>query len=149
MNHDGPFNPAFGIESFGLNDLKSIVYNLEVPRLVGDAIRRGKAMVAKGGALSAKTGIHTGRSPNNKFAVRDAVTDKTVWWDNTKAMPPHVRYAACRHARPCQGHGYLRPGSLWRRLVGAVGGVDGRDCDTGLATSVGTKLQEEGKWMPS
>jgi|GEM_PF-2912500 len=90
MNHDGPFNPAFGIESFGLNDLKSIFYNLEVPRLVGDAIRRGKAMVAKGGALSAKTRIHTGRSSNNKFAVRDAVTDKTVWWDNNKAMPPQA-----------------------------------------------------------
>jgi phosphoenolpyruvate carboxykinase (ATP) len=48
MNQAGPFNPAFGVESFGLKDLKSISYNLQAPRLVEDAIRRGEALVAKG-----------------------------------------------------------------------------------------------------
>jgi phosphoenolpyruvate carboxykinase (ATP) len=86
MNQTGPFNPAFGVESFGLKDLKSISYNFEAPRLVEDAIRRGEAMMAKGGALNAETGVHTGRSPNDKFTVRGALTGKTVWWDNNKAM---------------------------------------------------------------
>lgn len=63
MNHAGPFNPAFGAESFGLKDLKSISYNFEAPRLVEDAIRQGEALVAKGGALSAETGVHTGARP--------------------------------------------------------------------------------------
>ena len=90
MHQAGPFNPAFGAESFGLKDLKSISYNLQVPRLVEDAIRLGEALVAKGGDLSAQTGIHTGRSPNDKFTVRDALTDKTVWWDNNKAMTPQA-----------------------------------------------------------
>ena len=56
MNQAGPFNPAFGVESFGLKDRKSISTNLQAPRLVEDAIRRDEAMVAKGGALSADTG---------------------------------------------------------------------------------------------
>jgi phosphoenolpyruvate carboxykinase (ATP) len=90
MHQAGPFNPAFGVESFGLKDLKSISYNFEAPRLVEDAIRRGEAMMAKGGALNAETGIHTGRSPNDKFTVRDALTEKTVWWDNNKAMTPQA-----------------------------------------------------------
>ncbi|HEV7911150.1 MAG TPA: phosphoenolpyruvate carboxykinase (ATP) [Methylocella sp.] len=90
MNRAGPVNPAFGVESFGLKDLKSISYNLQAPRLVEDAIRRGEAMVAKGSALSAETGVHTGRSPNDEFAVPDALTDKTVWWDNNKAMTPQA-----------------------------------------------------------
>ena len=90
MHQAGPFNPAFGAESFGLKDLKSISYNFEAPRLVEDAIRRGEAMLAKGGALNAETGIHTGRSPNDKFTVRDALTEKTVWWDNNKAMTPQA-----------------------------------------------------------
>jgi phosphoenolpyruvate carboxykinase (ATP) len=90
MDPAGPFNPAFGVESFGLKDLKSISYNFEAPRLVEDAIRRGEAMMAKGGALNAETGIHTGRSPNDKFTVRDALTEKTVWWDNNKAMTPQA-----------------------------------------------------------
>jgi phosphoenolpyruvate carboxykinase (ATP) len=117
MNQAGPFNPAFGVERFGLKDLKSISYNLQAPRLVEDAIRRGEAMVAKGGALSAETGIHTGRSPNDKFTVRDAATDKTVWWDNNKAMMPQafdMLYAVMlAHAK---GMELYAP--LWRRLVG-------------------------------
>ncbi len=46
--------------------------------------------MAKGGALNAETGIHTGRSPNDKFTVRYALTEKTVWWDNNKAMTPQA-----------------------------------------------------------
>ena len=56
-----------GMES--IKDLKSISYNLQAPRLVEDTIRRGEAMVAKGDALSAETGVHPGRSPSDKFIV--------------------------------------------------------------------------------
>jgi len=108
MNQAGPFNLAFGVERFGLKDLKSISYNLQAPRLVEDAIRRGEAMVAKGGALSAETGVHTGRSPNDKFTVRDALTDKTVWWDNNKAMSRKRSIRCMPICSPCQVHGYLR-----------------------------------------
>jgi phosphoenolpyruvate carboxykinase (ATP) len=51
MHQAGPFDPTFGVESFGLKDLKNISYNLQAPRLAEDAIRRGEAMVSKGGAL--------------------------------------------------------------------------------------------------
>jgi phosphoenolpyruvate carboxykinase (ATP) len=90
MFQTGPFNPAFGAETFGLKDLSGISYNLEASRLVEEAIRRGEAMVAKGGALSAETGVHTGRSPNDKFIVRDAITDQSVWWDNNNAITPQA-----------------------------------------------------------
>ena len=36
--------------------------------------------------LVADTGAHTGRSPKDKFVVRDANTEKLVWWDNNNAM---------------------------------------------------------------
>jgi phosphoenolpyruvate carboxykinase (ATP) len=36
----------------------------------------------------ALTGQHTGRSPKDKFIVRDANTDGRVWWDNNKPMTP-------------------------------------------------------------
>jgi hypothetical protein len=45
MHQAGPFNPAFGAESFGLKDLKSISYNFEASRLDEDAIQRGAAVV--------------------------------------------------------------------------------------------------------
>jgi len=90
MNQAGPSNPAFGADKFGLKDLKSICYNFDTARLVEDAIRRGEAQFAKGGALNAETGIHTGRSPNDKFVVRDEFSEKAIWWDNNKAMTPQA-----------------------------------------------------------
>ena len=36
--------------------------------------------------LVADTGMHTGRSPKDKFVVRDANTEAAVWWDNNNAM---------------------------------------------------------------
>ncbi|WP_051953474.1 phosphoenolpyruvate carboxykinase [Methylocapsa aurea] len=82
------FIPSFESGSFCLKDLKSISYNLEAPRLYEEAILRGEAKIAKGGALVAETGAHTGRSPKDKFIVRDALTDRTIWWENANAMTP-------------------------------------------------------------
>lgn len=36
----------------------------------------------------AVTGQHTGRSPKDKFVVRDATTEDQIWWDNNKPMSP-------------------------------------------------------------
>ena len=48
--------------------------------LYEDSLRRGEGVVTASGALVADTGKHTGRSPKDKFTLRDAVTEKTVWW---------------------------------------------------------------------
>jgi phosphoenolpyruvate carboxykinase (ATP) len=62
--------------------------NLGEPQLYEEAIRRGEGLVASSGALVVETGEHTGRSPNDKFIVRDGLTDGAVWWDANKAMAP-------------------------------------------------------------
>jgi phosphoenolpyruvate carboxykinase (ATP) len=74
-------------------------------------------MVAKGGALSAERGVHTGRSPNDKFTVRDALTERTVWWDNNKAMTPQAfdtLYAdMLAHAKGMELYAQDRYGGAW------------------------------------
>src|ERR1700760_3019808 len=77
---------AFGLEAHGFRDLKAVNWNLSAPALYEEAVRRGEGHVAKNGPLVVKTGIHTGRSAGDKFVVRDATTENTVWWDNNKAM---------------------------------------------------------------
>src|SRR5699024_5148047 len=62
--------------------------NLTTPHLVEEAIARGEAELTADGALAADTGRHTGRSPKDKFIVRDALTDKTVWWENSASITP-------------------------------------------------------------
>src|ERR1700683_5089043 len=54
--------------------------NLSTPQLVEAAIARGEASLADNGALVALTGARSGRSPRDKFIVRDAVTSDTVDW---------------------------------------------------------------------
>jgi phosphoenolpyruvate carboxykinase (ATP) len=84
----GVFNGAHGAEAFGFRALKRVHWNFEPPRLYEESLKRGETRLAKGGALLADTGIHTGRSPKDKFVVKDDTTRDVVWWDNNGAITP-------------------------------------------------------------
>jgi phosphoenolpyruvate carboxykinase (ATP) len=84
----GVFNSAQGAETSGFRNLKRVYWNLEAPALYEQSIARGETKLVQGGALLAETGVHTGRSPKDKFVVRDATTEDTVWWDNNGAITP-------------------------------------------------------------
>jgi phosphoenolpyruvate carboxykinase (ATP) len=88
VQETGVRNGEFGADKFGFEGLEAVHWNLTEPRLYEHAIAAGEAELAFGGALSATTGSHTGRSPKDKFIVRDARTEKTVWWDNNGAITP-------------------------------------------------------------
>ena len=88
MKHTGIYGAADGAHLFGFRDLTAVHWNLTAPRLYAEALVRGEARIADGGALVAETGAHTGRSPNDKFVVRDASTENHVWWDNNGAISP-------------------------------------------------------------
>jgi phosphoenolpyruvate carboxykinase (ATP) len=82
----GPRNPNFGADRFGFQDLSALHWNLGAPQLYEHALQRHEAHIAANGPLVANTGVHTGRSPKDKFIVRDAAADPVVWWDNNNAM---------------------------------------------------------------
>jgi phosphoenolpyruvate carboxykinase (ATP) len=88
LKQTGIFNTAFGADRFGFKELAAIHWNLQAPQLYAEALRRSEARIAQGGALVAETGVHTGRSPKDKFVVRDPTTEKTVWWENNGALSP-------------------------------------------------------------
>ncbi len=78
------------LSKLGLKWVDAISWNETAAALYQHAVARGEGLVAEGGALAVSTGSHTGRSPNDKFVVRDATTEATIWWDNNKAMSrPH------------------------------------------------------------
>src|SRR5271165_4886375 len=63
--------------------------NLCPPLLVEAALRRGESVLAARGSLVAETGRRTGRSPKDKFTVKDAVTqDKVAWGSANLPFPP-------------------------------------------------------------
>ena len=57
-------------------------------QMVTAALVAGEGQLSAHGALAVTTGSHTGRSPKDKYVVRDALTDPHVWWDNVAAMAP-------------------------------------------------------------
>ena len=88
METIGIVNASHGADASGLVNLKRVFWNLNAPLLAEESLRRGETRLAAGGALVADTGAHTGRSPKDKFTVREAVTEETVWWDNNGAIEP-------------------------------------------------------------
>jgi phosphoenolpyruvate carboxykinase (ATP) len=71
-----------------LHELRPAFLNLTAPQLYEEAIRRGEGVIAGSGALVVETAPHTGRSPSDKFIVRDAMTEASVWWGNNQPMTP-------------------------------------------------------------
>ena len=69
--------------------------NLSAEQLTDRALENGEGKLAKHGPLVVETGKHTGRSAKDKFIVRDAETENTVWWDNNESMTP-AHFAALK-----------------------------------------------------
>lgn len=86
MQETGVRNPSIGGETFGFKGLKALYWNQHAPVLYEYSVSRGEAEITSGGALVAETGVHTGRSPKDKFVVLDDETKDTVWWDNNGQM---------------------------------------------------------------
>ena len=86
MQETGVRNGAFGVDKFGLKNLKEVRWNLGTPQLYEYALKAGEAELTVDGVLCAETGVFTGRSPKDKFTVRDATTDKTMWWAGNQSI---------------------------------------------------------------
>jgi phosphoenolpyruvate carboxykinase (ATP) len=70
--------------------------NLGTAPLVEHAVRNGEGLLAKDGPLVVETGLHTGRSAKDKFIVRDAETENTVWWGKTNVGMSPAHFAALK-----------------------------------------------------
>ncbi|MHC4939350.1 MAG: phosphoenolpyruvate carboxykinase [Planctomycetota bacterium] len=75
-----PRQSRFGLDTIGLHNVGAVYWNLTPSALYEAAIERGEAEVVAGGPLVAETGIHTGRSPNDKFTVEEPESKESVWW---------------------------------------------------------------------
>ncbi|MCG8462897.1 MAG: phosphoenolpyruvate carboxykinase (ATP), partial [Holophagales bacterium] len=80
MTHIGPHPSRHGLDIHGFRDTGTIYWHLPASRLYEEAIRRGEAVIGPGGPLLADTGIHTGRSPNDKFVVEEPSSKADIWW---------------------------------------------------------------------
>ena len=64
----------------GLTPGGEVRRNLSVPALYMQSLKREEGVLAEGGPLVVDTGHHTGRSPNDKFVVREPSSEDRIWW---------------------------------------------------------------------
>ena len=69
-----------GLEAHGVETSKPIHFNLSPAALYEHAIQRREGVIAADGPLVCRTGAHTGRSPNDKFVVKEPSSEAQVWW---------------------------------------------------------------------
>jgi phosphoenolpyruvate carboxykinase (ATP) len=69
-----------GLEGHGLTPGGRVYRNPTTALLYTHALERGDGRLAEGGPLAVDTGKHTGRSPKDKFVVRDKECEERIGW---------------------------------------------------------------------
>jgi phosphoenolpyruvate carboxykinase (ATP) len=87
---------SFSLAQQGIATSATVLANLGTPQLVEHAVRNGEGLLAKDGPLVVETGKHTGRSAKDKYFVRDATTESTIWWSDTNAAITTEQFAAIK-----------------------------------------------------
>jgi len=77
---------AHGLEALGIVRSGPVHWNLSPAVLYEIALRRNEAILAAEGPLVARTGQHTGRSPQDKFTVKEPTTEQNIDWGLNKGI---------------------------------------------------------------
>ena len=89
MVHQGntPFHP--NLQQIGLRKARNVWWNLPPARLIERTLLAGEGKLTSTGAIAIETGRFTGRSPLDRFIVKDTATRDEVWWgDINQAIEP-------------------------------------------------------------
>jgi phosphoenolpyruvate carboxykinase (ATP) len=70
----------------GITPTGRVVAGPSTPLLYEHAIARGEARLGEGGPMVVDTGRHTGRSPKDKFIVREPGSEDRIWWDGNQEI---------------------------------------------------------------
>jgi len=87
---------SYPLASQGISTKATLFANLGTAPLVEHAVSNGEGHLAAHGPLVVETGKHTGRSAKDKFIVRDAETEDTVWWGKTNVAMTPAHFAALK-----------------------------------------------------
>jgi phosphoenolpyruvate carboxykinase (ATP) len=104
--------------SHGIEALGRVYWHPTVAQLYMHALARGDGQLAEGGALVVDTGIHTGRSPKDKFVVREPGSDDRICWGEVNAPISEEHFQGLRDKLSTR----LGEGDLY--VVDAFAGAD-------------------------
>ncbi len=82
MQNFGADISSYGVENHGIVNPGTVYWNLHTPQLYEQITQRREGMLAHLGPVVVHTGDHTGRSPNDRFVVKEPTTEADIWWGN-------------------------------------------------------------------
>jgi phosphoenolpyruvate carboxykinase (ATP) len=80
----------------GLNPVGRVHWNLPPAELIEHAVWRGEGQLSADGSFVAITAPHTGRSPDDKFTVREPGTENEIWWGSVNVPMDPGHFEALR-----------------------------------------------------
>jgi phosphoenolpyruvate carboxykinase (ATP) len=86
----------YGLDNHGIRKPGTVFWNLYPAELVEHAVRRGEGILVEGGPFNAVTAPHTGRSPNDRFVVREPGSEADVWWGKVNVAIESEKYDLLR-----------------------------------------------------
>ncbi len=82
------------LEHHGIKNVKEIYWNLTTSELYEHSIRNQEGIISHLGPLCVTTGEHTGRSPNDKFIVKEPTSQDNIWWGKVNRDFPVDKFDA-------------------------------------------------------
>ncbi len=82
MKEIGPKNPNASLSAFRFQNIQTAYWNLTPEELIEHTLRKDMGVLSDKGAVCINTGEFTGRSPKDRFIVKDALTSSSVDWNH-------------------------------------------------------------------
>ena len=80
MQNFGAFVSHYGVDNHGIKNPGTVYWNLTTAMLYEHVTRKDEGKIAHLGPLVVQTGGHTGRSPNDRFVVKEPESESKIWW---------------------------------------------------------------------
>jgi phosphoenolpyruvate carboxykinase (ATP) len=84
------------LSQHGLDPSGELHWNLSPAELIEHAVRRGEGRLSADGSFVAETAPHTGRSPNDKFTVREPSSEDDIAWGKVNVPMSEAHFEALR-----------------------------------------------------
>jgi len=87
-----PAPSRYGLEHHGIHNVDAVHWNLSTPHLYEEVVRRCEGRIAHLGPLVVRTGQYTGRSPRDKYVVREPSSEDKIWWGSVNQPMEQDRF---------------------------------------------------------
>ncbi|MFZ4679224.1 MAG: phosphoenolpyruvate carboxykinase (ATP) [Flavobacterium sp.] len=91
MDNYAQITKSISLEKYGIKNAQEIIQNPTFEKLYDEELNPNLQGFENGqltelGAVNVMTGVFTGRSPKDKYIVKDSITEDTIWWNSDKAV---------------------------------------------------------------